>query len=307
LRIYSSGTNKILNTTITVSQVASRLRNHGVCSPKVNAEAILSHLLGSKAIDLYTNTIMLSPADFKLLEQMISRRINGEPLQYITGRTYFYGNDIIVKEGIFIPRPETEILVDTVIEYVKSSQYPIPNSALPADMPQPLILDLCTGSGNIAISLTKSLTHCKIVSSDISEIALEMAQENAKRNEVSDRIVFIKSDFLSLSCEYKKAFDMIVCNPPYIRYCDMKNLSHEVKYEPVKALCGGSDGMDFYRRIVEDSPEFLKANGLIALEIPDNSRLEVENIINDSGSFSNIKFFNDLNNTERVAIARLKN
>lgn len=306
LRIYNPGTDKMLSTPITVLHVASRLSDHGVCSPKANAEAILSHLLGSKAIDLYTNTLMLSPADSKLLEQMINRRINGEPLQYITGRTNFYGNDIAVREGVFIPRPETEILVDTVIEYVKSSQYSIPNFALPAGRPQPLILDLCTGSGNIAISLTKSLTHCKIISSDISETALEAAQENVKRNEVSDRIVFIKSDFLSLPCEYKRAFDIIVCNPPYIRYCDMKNLSHEVKYEPVKALCGGVDGMDFYRRIVKDSPEFLKVNGLIALEIPDNSRLEVENIINDSGSFSNIKFFNDLNNIERVAIARSK-
>ena len=292
LRIYSSGTNKMLNKTITVSQLASRLGDSGISSPVINAEIMLSHLLGLRAVDLYTNKISISLEDSELLEQMITRRINGEPLQYITGKTNFYGNDIVVREGVFIPRPETEILVDTVIAYVKTDES--------------LILDLCTGSGNIAISLTKSLTHCKIIASDISETALKVAGENARLNRVFDRIAFIKADLLSVPGAYRKAFDIIVCNPPYVRCSDTENFSNELRREPIKAFYGGTDGMDFYMRIAEDAPGFLKDNGLIALEIPDNSRLEVEDIIMSSENFSEIRFFSDLNNIERVVIARLK-
>jgi release factor glutamine methyltransferase len=336
--------------TVTVSQVVSRLRDAGICSPTANAEVMLSCLLDLRTVDLYTSTLELTKEEFLLLEQMITRRIDGEPIQHITGKMNFYGNDIIIKKGVFIPRPETEILVDAVIAYVQNYQLPItnygstsspslesirhfdiaqcgskcgeyiepprpgfvpslskdePSRAKPRD--QLRILDLCTGSGNIAISLTKALTHCKIISSDISETALKTVTENAKINGVSDRIVCIKADFLSLPCEYKKTFDIIVCNPPYVRYADMKGLTIEVKQDPFTALCGGIDGMDFYRRIAEDSGEFLKDRGFIALEIPDNGSAEVKKIIDDSGNFSDIRFFNDLNGIKRVVTVRFIN
>jgi release factor glutamine methyltransferase len=290
---------------VTVYEVASYMQSAGICSPVVNAEIMLSHLLGCKKVELYTKTLMLGPADYMLLEQMISKRIKGEPLQYITGKACFYGNDIIVRKGVFIPRPETEILVDTVVSMVTvkqsaaNTEHRVPNTAT-------LILDLCTGSGNVAISLTKLLTHCKIISSDISSAALETASENARHNKVDDRISFLKADLLSLPHVYKNAFDIIVCNPPYIRHSELAGLSSEVKHEPLEALHGGADGMDFYRRIVKDSPIFLKNKGFIALELPDNSRIDMEMIIKNSGSFSDIRFFNDLNNIERVVVARLK-
>jgi release factor glutamine methyltransferase len=291
--------------TVTVSQVVSRLNDAGVCSPVINAEIILSCLLDLRTVDLYTNALKLTKEDSELLEHMIARRISGEPIQHITGKTNFYGNDIIVRKGVFIPRPETEILVDTVVNMV-SGKKAIVKTANRKPNTETLILDLCTGSGNIAISLTKALTHCKIISSDISESALSAVKENAEINKVSSRISCIKADFLSLPCEYKNFFDIIVCNPPYVKYADIENLAIEVKQDPLRALCGGIDGMDFYRRIAKYSGEFLKDAGFIALEIPDNSRLEVERILDNSGNFHDVKFFNDLNGIDRVVTACLK-
>jgi release factor glutamine methyltransferase len=284
---------------VTVSQVVSRLNEAGICLPVVNAEIMLSCLLGLRTVDLYTNALNLTKEDSALLECMIARRINGEPVQYITGKTNFYGNDLIVRKGVFIPRPETEILVDKVINIILNTENRAPNT-------EHRILDLCAGSGNIAISLTKALTHCKIISSDISEAALSLVKENAEINKVSDRILCIKADFLSLPRRYKKTFDIIVCNPPYVRYADMESLAIEVKQDPFRALYGGIDGMDYYRRIAKHSGEFLKDKGLIALEIPDNSKLEVNRILNNSGNFADIRFFKDLNGIDRVVIAQLK-
>jgi release factor glutamine methyltransferase len=284
---------------ITVSETVMRLRDAGVSAPVINAEVMLTRLLGLKVIDLYAEKIDISVEDYELLGQMIARRADGEPLQYITGRACFYGNDIIVKKGVFIPRPETEVLVDIVVSYAEKGLLQAVNC-------HSLFLDLCTGSGNIAISLTKLLTNCKIIGSDISETAIKTARKNARHHGLSGRIVFMKADLLSLPCGYERAFDMIICNPPYIRYRDMEGLSCEVKREPVEALRGGIDGMDFYRRIVKASPAFLKDKGLIALEIPDKSSAQIEDIINDSGNFSEIRFFNDLNHVKRVVTARRK-
>jgi release factor glutamine methyltransferase len=284
---------------VTVSQVASRLHCAGVCSPIVNAQEMLCCVLDLRVVDLYTERLSLTAEEYILIEKMIARRISGEPLQYIIGKANFYGYDIVVKNGVFIPRPETEILVDAVIDYIKNRK---PQTA----KRKPLILDLCTGSGNIAISLTKVLTHCKIKSSDISEAALKIASENAKHHGVSEKISFINADLLSIPSEYEKAFDVIVCNPPYVRQEDIKVLSDEVKHDPIEALNGGVDGLDFYRRIVKYAGKFLKENGFIALEIPDNSESQIGQIIESSGDFSDIKFFKDLNGIDRVVAARFK-
>lgn len=272
-----------------------RLRDSGVDSPAANAQAILSYLLNRPVVELYINEINLCADDLLSLEQMLSRRIKGEPLQYITGTVNFLGYDIGVEKGVFIPRPETEILVETMISLLSGLRR--------ADLN---ILDLCAGSGNIAISLTKALTHCKIIGSDISDLAVKTAGENAARNSASEGIVFIKADLFSLADEYRKSFDAIICNPPYISCGEMNSLSIELKHEPVEALCGGADGMDFYRRIAKDAPDFLKEGGIIGLEIPDNSVDAVRAIINSSGKFSDIMFFNDLNDIARVVTARLK-
>jgi release factor glutamine methyltransferase len=287
---------------VAVQDIASRLGCSGISSPVANAEIMLTHLLGVRVIDLYANTIMVSSEDYNSLQDMIMRRIDGEPLQYITGNVNFYGHDIIVRKGVFIPRPETEVLVDIVVKHARL----IRNARL-RGKGKLRILDLCTGSGNIAISLTKILPECKILSSDISDTALNIAKENAAIHSVFDRIEFIKADLLNMPQKYKGRFDIIACNPPYIVSGDMKYLAKEISREPIQALVGGEDGMDFYRRIIKYSPEFLKKNGMIILEIGDSKSMKIKEIIKNSAVFSQVEFSDDLNGIRRVAAARLKN
>lgn len=282
-----------------VSELASRLKKAGITSSRINAEVMLSDLLGCGIIDLYLNEIILSPEHIEPLEAMISRRINGEPLQYIIGKVNFCGNDLLIKEGVFIPRPETEILVDIVIKLVSNLQ-------LTAYSSQLNIFDLCTGSGNIAISLTKALSQCRITSSDISDKALKVAVENADLNSVSEKIEFIKADLFDIPEKYRGSFDIIVSNPPYISSGEINGLPEEVRRDPIGALDGGSDGMSFYRRIIEASPSFLIGGGFLALELADGLSKDVKRFIESTGNFSNIKTFKDLNYMERVITAQLK-
>jgi len=277
---------------ITVPGLALFLKRHGVSSSRVNAECLLSNFLQCRIIDLYTYSIKLSREQRSDLDKILTRRISGEPLQYITGRVNFCGNELIVRKGVFIPRPETEVLAQVLIEYAQKLNTHV--------------WDMCTGSGNIAISLTKASTHCKIISSDISAKALDTARENALLNNVADRIIFIKADLVSIPDKYKGYFDIISCNPPYIRACDIEHLGAEISHEPPAALNGGADGLDFYRIIIKHAPFFLKKNGCLVFEIPDNSSRIVEEMINHCGCFDNIGFFKDLNNIERVIAARYK-
>ena len=168
------------------------------------------------------------------------------PLQYIIGKEKFFGLDFIVNEDVFIPRPETEILVNTVLDTIDTIRNTL-NHSLRSGSGQARdtirILDLCTGTGNIAISLTKNTRNCKISASDISEKALDVARENARINGVHDLVDFVKSDLFS---DISGKFDIIVSNPPYIARYEFKTLQKEVLREPVLALDVGEDGLDFY-------------------------------------------------------------
>jgi len=274
---------------ILVTDITKRLEKGGIDSARTNAETILKDILNCRTVDLYSEPINLTEAQNKQLEDMLDKRLKGEPLQHITSKSNFYGNELLVKKGVFIPRPETEILVSTVLELVKYHELKI--------------LDLCTGSGNIAISLTKSLTHCTIISSDISEEALKLAKENACVHSVVDRIDFIRSDLFNNLSLYKNGFDIIVSNPPYISTSIINDLSDEVKRDPHNALDGGKDGLDFYARIIKEAPLFLKKDGLIALELGDDCCQGVKELLEISRDFSDVRVFNDLNNIERVITA----
>lgn len=212
------------------------------------------------------------------------------PIQYIIGKAEFCGLDLIVNEHVLIPRPETEVLVGAILELVDSRQSTGHGLS---------ILDLCTGSGNIAISLTKALTNCKIIASDISKEALGVAKENAARIGVIDKIEFIKSDLFG---NIKGLFDFIVTNPPYIARHEFATLQEEVLKEPRMALDGGDDGLDFYRRIVSEAPQYLKAGGILAMEIGYGQRKQISDIIEAAGlRLSEVK--KDQNDIDRVMIA----
>ena len=279
-----------------VAEVTSKLESHGIESSRANAEIMLSDILDCARGQLYINDIRLSHNQLKRLEEMVNRRIAREPLQYITGMTNFYGNEFFIEPGVFIPRPETEILVDTVLNLITNYQLPITSYQLQ-------IFDLGTGSGNIAISLTKALTDCKIIASDKSEKAIALAEKNSKLHGVSKRIEFIRADLFDMLERHKDSFDMIVSNPPYIAHRKIKNLSDEVRKEPLQALDGGRHGLNFYSRIVEESPLFLKNGGIIAFELEDDIYAKVKELFEQSGQFGSIEAFKDLNGIIRVITA----
>lgn len=223
------------------------------------------------------------------IEALLKQRRKGRPMAYIIGKKEFMGLDFFVKEGVLIPRPDTEVLVEDIIEQAKK-------------IDNPLIVDIGTGSGAISVSLAKYIKDSKVYSLDISDDALEVGRLNAKNNEVEDRITFLKSDvFSSLENEDIK-FDIIVSNPPYIRKADIEGLEVDVKnYEPSLALDGGDDGLDFYRKITEDSIKFIKDNGILGYEVGYDQAEDVKKIMIQSG-YGDIRILEDLASIQRVVI-----
>lgn len=211
------------------------------------------------------------------------------PEQYKTGAAYFMDFEFGVDSDTFIPRPETEILVETAVNTLKSQ-----DSAI--------ILDLCTGSGNIAISLTKYNDRSTIFALDISLNALKKARDNALFNEVVDRIRFIQGDLLSVFGK-KRLFDMIVSNPPYVSRKDMNELSAEVKAEPKIALYGGEDGLDFYREIAFEAKYCLKKDAYIIMEMGYDQSKDIQQILRGAG-YKGIEIIKDYSGIERIIKAK---
>jgi release factor glutamine methyltransferase len=211
------------------------------------------------------------------------------PVQYIIGKAEFCGIDFAVDERVLIPRPETEHLVEKVIELARECSREL------------RILDLCTGSGNIAITLTKSITNCRIVASDISEGALDVARSNAAKNGVADRIEFVKSD---LFANVNGLFDIIASNPPYIARPEFETLQKEVLREPRIALDGGDDGLLFYRNILSASTLHLKPDGHIVFEIGYGQLSGIIEIIKKTGQFKVAEVKKDWRGIDRIVVVK---
>ena len=219
-------------------------------------------------------------------EKILQKVINGIPVQYITNKQEFMGLKFYVDKNVLIPQPDTEILVERVIEYCNNINY------------SSKILDLCTGSGAIAISLAKYIKNANIYATDISENAIEIANKNAKINKVG--INFIKSDMFENIKE--KDFDIIVSNPPYIKTSVISTLSNEVKNEPYIALDGGKDGLKFYNIICEKAEKYMNRNGIIFLEIGYDQKENIMNIFKKK--YREVYCLKDLNNNDRVIIVK---
>lgn len=260
-------------------------------SPRLDTELLIRKALGDVDklyIHLNFNKDLTCEEKNKLID-MVDQRKKGRPIAYILGTREFMGLDFYVKEGVLIPRPDTEILVEEVINLCKSIQ-------------NPFILDIGTGSGAISISLAKYISHSKIYSFDISDTALEVGNINAISNNVEDKISFVKSDLFDFIKDKDIIFDVIVSNPPYIRKKDMPTLHTQVKdYEPHIALEGGEDGLDFYRRITEESINHIKENGILAYEVGHDQALDVKDIMIQNG-YHNITISQDLSGIDRVVI-----
>lgn len=275
-----------------LKQAQECLNNKGIENACREAERIFCHFLKCKTIDLYISDIAIDTTQKQAIDHILKQRMAGEPLQYILGETEFYGYEFKIQKGVFIPRPETEILVDTVLAKLRT-----PNSQLPTN-----ILDLCTGCGNIAISLTKLSQHYKIFASDVSQEAVRLTRENARSNGITGGIEIRYGDLFGPWEDKKGFFDVIACNPPYVKNSQLKYLPGDVKNEPAKALDGGEDGLDFYRKIISEAPLYFKGNGYIFFEISPEIAEGVKDILNKD--FCNIEIVKDYNNRDRVISAQ---
>ena len=222
------------------------------------------------------------------IQSLAQRRAQGEPLQYITGQWEFFGRKYYVGEGVLIPRDDTEVVLTCTFHYLDS----IKNKA------ELKILDLCSGSGIIAISLKKRYESAQVTAVELSDKALPYLKKNAKENKADINI--IHADIFDCVADFSDGeFDLIISNPPYVTDEDMKNLQSEVRFEPELALKGGKDGCDFYRRIVPLYAPKLKQGGMLAFEY-DSSQAEIIEALMRNAGFENITVFDDIGGVHRA-------
>jgi len=269
------------------------LNQKGVESPRINAELLLAEILNCKRMDLYLKFDQpLSGKEKTDYREFIKRRGNREPLQYIIGSVEFYGINLKVNKNVLIPRQETELLVEEIISNAKD------NSSLS-------ILDIGTGSGNIAISLIKNLNKCSVHSIDVSESALALAKNNAIDHEINGKLTFENIDIEKFSQTGNIKYDLIVSNPPYISAQDYIDLEKElVDFEPKIALTDNEDGLTFYKLITENSRELLNVGGYLFFEIGFGQSKQITEFMKKNG-FRNIKIKKDYQNIDRVISGEL--
>lgn len=267
------------------------LKNEQIDSPKTKARLILESTLNKSReyLIIYDKNEVTSAQRDNYIKK-IKRVILGEPIQYITGLQEFMKLNFFVTKDVLIPRQDTEVLVEEVIKIAKKIK-------------AKKILDLCTGSGAIAVSLAKYMQESDITATDISKNALNIAKLNAKSNNVENKITFIESDLFDKI--RKEKYDIIVSNPPYIKKEIINKLQKEVQNEPKIALDGGYDGLDFYRKIINTSYEYLKYNGYLCLEIGYDQKEEVLQLIENEKKYVDSYCLKDLCQNDRVIVARL--
>ena len=268
-----------------------KLKTNDVKEPNLKARLLMQYILNRPREYILVHddkqlTLRQNVDYFKLIKKLIER----VPLQHITHQQEFMKLMFYVDENVLIPRPDTEILVEEVIKIAKSIN-------------AKKILDLCTGSGAIAVSLAKYIEGSQITATDISRKALSIAKLNATNNNVEDKITFVSSDLFQNISEEK--YDIIVSNPPYIKRKVIKTLDEEVKREPIIALDGGNDGLDFYKKIVKNAYQYLKYKGYLCLEIGYDQKDEVIDLINKEEKYIDTYSKKDLFDNDRIVITKL--
>ncbi len=268
----------------------------GFAEARREAATLLAHALSCDRAYLFTHDDKtVFPPDAARFRSMIDRRASGEPLQYITGRQEFYGLEFEVGPAVLIPRPETELIVETALELLK-------------DASAPFICDVGTGSGCIPIAILHERVDARSVALDISEAALRVAARNAARHTLDERITFLQSDCFSAldKGELKDArFQMIVSNPPYVVEAEIESLQREVReHEPRVALTPGGDGLSIIQRLVKESPRRLCASGYLLIEIGFNQHEKVARLI-DPRTWTLLDIRRDLQGIPRTVVLRL--
>lgn len=267
----------------------NNLKQNNIENSTLKAKILLANILNVKKEYLLIHSEEEVKQEDKIkYENCIKELIKGKPLQYITNKQEFMGLNFYVDENVLIPQPDTEILVEKAIEIAETTQ-------------KNKMLDMCTGSGCIAISLAKKINNAQITAVDISNSALNVANKNAINNNVENKIKFVNSDMFN---NIEEKFDIIVSNPPYIETETINKLEIEVQNEPHLALDGGIDGLKFYKIIANNAFEYLNENGYLLLEIGYNQQNSVTQLLQDIGKYKNIETIKDLGGNYRVVIAR---
>jgi len=264
-------------------------------SPRLSAELLLSHVLDMSRIELYTQfDKLVSKQQLDRLHDLVKRAGQHEPIAYLTGKTEFYSLQFDVTPDCMIPRPETELLVERAIEFLRRRTG------------KQFICDLCTGCGCIAIAIAKNFPNADIIATDISDAALDITAQNIEKHKLNERIKLLCGDLfdpLIPQLDISK-FDLIVCNPPYVSAAEFESLETNVKaYGPRIALYAGEDGLDVYRRIVEKVDRFLKPDAALMLEIGYAQGQAVRELLEQVGCFSKITIEKDHNNNDRIVTA----
>lgn len=288
-----------------LKQAEAKLRHANIEEKNSKAKRILAGILGKpkEFLLMYDNQVIPQEVQ-ESYQEAIEKLAKGTPLQYITGFQEFMGLTFQVTPDVLIPQPDTEVLVEEVLAVLQA--IPIKQQKLATQKetevtPKKHILDMCTGSGAIAISLAKYLPGMEVTGADISLAALSVAKENAKKNRVD--VTWVQSDMFE---NIKEKYDIIVSNPPYIATKVIATLPQEVQCEPRLALDGGKDGLYFYEVLASTAHKFLKEKGMLALEIGFDQAVAVRRILEKTEKYEEIKVKQDLSKNDRVILAKLK-
>ena len=260
-----------------------------VPDPKEDTLLLLSHVMNIKRLLLYFNgEKLLSTQQEQLYKSLLLSRKSRLPLQYILHQQYFYGLKLFVDENVLIPRPETETLCEIALQFLKSFE-------------NPSVLDLCTGSGAIALTIKNEMPTAIVSATDISFDALAIAKKNSQFNKLD--VSFYQSDIFSNLKDNK--YNLIVSNPPYIESEHCKVLQKEVLFEPKLALDGGDDGLYFYRKIIKEAPTYLHTCGIILFEVGDKQACSVKELFASIPNYQNIQIHKDLYGKNRIVSAKI--
>jgi release factor glutamine methyltransferase len=260
----------------------------GIDSPRLTAEVLLAHVLRTSRVRLYTDLDRpLEAAELSAYRGLIARRASGEPTHYLTGTREFYGRPFTVDPRVLLPRPETELLVEAVLQ------------AIPKDGDVRL-LDLCTGSGCVGITLALERPRARVLATELSLAAADVARGNAIALGAGDRFEVRVGDLFA-PVESEPPFDAVVANPPYVPRGELSSLPAEVRREPAQALDGGPDGLDVVRRIAAAAPRWLVPGGLLALEIGDGQGPAVHSLLETAG-YGSVRIERDLARHDRLAL-----
>ena len=266
----------------------------GIPSARLDAEVLLAFCLGCDRLEFFKNPEMqLNQTQLTAFQKLINRRLRWEPVAYITGRKNFWTFTLEVNKDVLIPRPDTEVIVEEVLDIAKKFE-----------TARIKILDIGTGSGAIAIAIACEIPHASVMATDISLAALEVARRNAESMELQNQIYFRQGDLLE---PVEGFFDIIASNPPYIGADEYKELPEGVRsFEPREALFAGKSGLEFYEKIIYQAAGHLKKNGWILLEIGARQEKDIRRIMETSGFYDNIEMRRDYAGLPRVIKARRK-